>query len=90
MAEIDVKITELNDAISKLQNLRLKCDSLNTNAPTTVGGGQTVNELESIAEVYKMMNKDLGDLISNTVSFLQNVRDSFISSDIKAAKGITN
>lgn len=89
MAEINVKITEINNEITKLQNLRTRCDSINTAVPSTVGGGQTVNELENIATVYKTMNRELGELISNTISFLQNVRDSYVFSDAKAAKEIS-
>lgn len=90
MAEINIKITEINNAITKLQDLRSRCNSINTNAPQTVGGGQTINELESIASVYKTINVDFEKLISSTISFLQNVRDSYSSSDAKAAKGISN
>lgn len=88
MAEINVKITEINNAITKLQGLQSKCSSRNINPPATVGGGKTVNELEDIAEVYKSMNTHFGTLISNTISFLQNVKDSYASSDAKAAQGI--
>lgn len=86
MAEINVKITEINSAITKLQNLQSRCDSINTPPPSTVGGGQTVNELEDIADVYKALNRDFAELISNTISFLQNVKVSYMESDTKAAK----
>ena len=87
MAEINVKITEINNAITKLKGLQSKCKSRNTTPPTTVGGGKTVNELENIANIYNMMNHDFEELISNTISFLQNVKNSYVSSDAKAARG---
>ena len=89
MAEINVKINEIDNAITKLQGLQSRCISMNTTPPATVGGGRTVNELEEIAAVYKSLNSHFEMLISNTISFLQNVRDSYISSDEQAAKGIT-
>lgn len=89
MAEINVKITEINNAITKLQNLQKRCNSADTKTPTTVGGGQTVNELEAIADVYKKMNISFGEMIANTISFLQNVKNSYASSDTKAANKIS-
>lgn len=90
MSEINVKITELNNAISQLQSLQSKCNSINSIPPTTVGGGNVVNELEAISKTYSNININLGDLILNTVSFLRNVRDSYVSSDTKAASNISS
>lgn len=90
MAEIKVKVSEINNAITKLQGLQSKCNSRNTTPPVTVGGGKTVNELENIANVYKTLNTQFETLLSNTISFLQNVRDSYTASDTKAANKIAN
>lgn len=88
MAEINVKITEINNAITKLQNLQKRCNYADAKAPTTVGGGWTVNELETMADVYKKINISFGEMIANTISFLRNVEDSYDASDKKAAKHI--
>ncbi len=88
MAEININVTEINNAITKLQGLKSKCCSRSVTPPATVGGGKTVNELEDIADVYKTLNHDLGELISNTISFLENIKNSYVSSDVKAAQGI--
>lgn len=90
MAEINVNVTEINNAITKLQGLQSECNSRNTTSPATVGGGKTVNELEDIANVYKKLNTHFEDLLLNTISFLQNVRDSYTASDTKAANKIAN
>lgn len=90
MAEINIKVTEIDSAIEKLQSLQSRCSSINTTPPITVGGGKTVNELENIADAYKTMNIHIEDFITNTISFLQNVRDSYVASDAKAAKGMTS
>lgn len=89
MAEIKVKVSEINNAITRLQGLQ-RCNSRNTTPPVTVGGGKTVNELENIANVYKTLNTQFETLLSNTISFLQNVRDSYTASDTKAANKIAN
>lgn len=88
MAEINVNVTEVNNAILKLKELQERYDSIKYNAPDTVGGGQTVNELESIANEYKEITANLKELVSDTISFLVNVRDSYISSDAKAREMI--
>ena len=88
MAEINVKITEINNAITRLQGLQSKCAAMNIAQPATLGGGMTVNELENIAKTYKSLNNCFGNLLLNTISFLQNTRDSYISSDEKAANGM--
>lgn len=86
MAEIKVSITELNNAITKLQNLQKRCTASDTKAPPTVGGGKTVNELETIAGIYKSMNIHFNQLLSNTISFLNNVKTSYEENDRKAAQ----
>lgn len=43
------------------------------------GLGKIVNELEETAEIYKEMNSQFGEIISNTILFLENVRDSCYS-----------
>ena len=88
MSEIHIKVTEINNAITKLQALQSKSSSMNTHAPATVGGGKTVNQLENIADTYKKLNNCLEELFSNTILFLGNIRDSFSSSDTKAANQI--
>lgn len=90
MIEVNIKVTEINNTIGKLQSLQSRYSSIDITPPTTVGGGKTVNELENLAATYKMMNVYLRSLISNTISFLQNVRDSYVSSDEEAARKINN
>lgn len=89
MAEINIKVTEIDNAIEKLQSLQLRCSSIDTTSPITVGGGKTVNELENIATKFKIMNINLENFITNTISFLQNARDSYVASDVRAAEGMT-
>lgn len=85
MAEIKIKLTEIDGAITKLQSLKSQSTSADTKSPTTVGGGQTVNELEAIAGVYKSLNTHFATLVQNTISFLGNVKGSYAASDQKAA-----
>ena len=53
MAEINIKVTELSNVITKLQGMQPKCSSGGIMPPSTVGGGKIVNELEDMVDVYK-------------------------------------
>ncbi len=88
MAEINIKIKEIDNAIQSLKSLQKECNGFKTTPPSTVGGGKTVSELEELANVYKNINNDFSLLLSNTISFLQNVKNSYVSSDQKAANKI--
>lgn len=88
MAEIKISISDLEDAISRLNSLKNAWNANKTNPPTTVGGGQTVSEFEELAQLYKDLNSHMVTLASNTASFLSNVKDSYQESDKKAADGI--
>ena len=90
MAEIKINIDELNDLIVDLQNLQKKSSSFRENAPATRGGGQTVNEIEKIKDIYNEIDSNVEVMISNTVLFFKSVKDSYMSSDAKAARGITS
>lgn len=89
MAEIKIKINALNDSISELKNLKTACQDWDVTSPEMVGGGQTVGELESIATLYKSLNSNFIDLVSNTISFMENVKSSYEESDQNAATKIS-
>lgn len=89
MAEISISTQSLEDEIGKLQTLKTNCAGFDVAFPDIVGGGQTVAELEEIANLYKKLNTDMVDLISNTISFMENVKNSYLSSDSKAASSIS-
>ena len=88
MSEININVNEIDQSILRLQNLRSKCKSLYPQFPETVGGGNVVNELEHIAATYKTLYNDLETLISYTIQFLENVKKSYMSSDLKASNSI--
>lgn len=81
MAEIKIKISALNDSITELKKLKSACQHWDTTSPQIIGGGHTVNELESIVTLYKSLNTHFIDLVSNTISFMENVKTSYESSD---------
>lgn len=84
MAEIKIKASEIDNAITRLKAIVTQATSSKTSPPSIIGGGQSVNELEAIAGVYKNIDSNLVTLVQNTISFLSNVEDSFVSNDQKA------
>ena len=88
MAEIHVNIPEINNAITQLQSLKTEIDSCPA-TPEVVGGGKTINELEDILQLYLDFNADLSGLVSNTIAYFQNLRDSYTESDEMAARMIS-
>lgn len=85
MSEINVKISGVEDAITKLQNLQKQSASIGITKPATVGGGEVVGYLEEIADVYRKIYANFVSLVGNTIGFLENMRDSYAESDQKAA-----
>ncbi len=88
MPEIKINISNLGNAVIRLNNMAANWSARNTAPPKTVGGGKTVNELEEIAQIYTDLNSNLVTLASTTASFFSNIKDSYEASDKKAAVGI--
>lgn len=88
MIEIIIRTAKLDESISDLKSLRSQCQNFDINYPNTVGGGRTVDELECMAKLYQDINNKFIELINNTISFMENLKDSFEESDRKAADKI--
>lgn len=92
MAEIRINISELDNLIYRIQTVKTAANNIFSKniPPETIGGGLTVREIEELANLYRTVYKDIEDLASNTVLFLQNVKDDFIGADETAANRMTN
>lgn len=86
MSEIKIKNDALSTEISNLRNLNTKIRSSNIKCPTVVGGGTSIQQIENIGKSYQQMHKQLEMLVSSTVSFMENINNSYKSSDKKASK----
>lgn len=87
MKEIKINSNNLTAEIQKLEELKNSINNSNISCPATVGGGTSIQELENIGKLYKSLHNQLGILVSSTASFMENVNQSYQSSDNKAAKG---
>jgi len=89
VAEIKIKIDALESKIKELQTLQRRISSNVTTCPKVVGGGSSVNELEKIANTYKTLNSSMLLLVMNTISFMDNLKESYVGSDKKASNKIS-
>lgn len=86
MAKITIKKQAIEMAIFELSSLELSCSKLCKNRPDIVGGGNTVNEMEKIAELLATENKHLLELFLSTISFVTQIQDGFTFADEKIAE----
>ena len=55
-----------------------------------VGGGSTVANIEKIGIDFKNIEDKMELLLQNTISLLNNIKSSYVSSDNNAAKTIND
>lgn len=85
MQVVNIRLLKLKTSIQRLKNLKTSCENWDTKYPETVGGGQTVGELEEMAKLYKSINESFTEMVSNTALFMENIKNSFEESDKKAS-----
>lgn len=88
MSEINVSVADLEEAIEKLNSLSTGWSAIDTTPPETVGDGYVVDKLVEIAQLYQDLHAGMATLISNTISFLTNTKESYETSDQQAATAI--
>lgn len=88
MAEIKVNIDSLDAEIGKLKELKKKISNNKKKPSSVVGGGSSIKEIEKLGNDYKNMEDKMETLVQSTISFLNNVKSSYVSGDKNAAKTI--
>lgn len=88
LSEIKIDVDSLESGINNLKELKSKISTNKSNAPTVVGGGSTVANIEKIGIDFKNIEDKMELLLQNTISLLNNIKSSYVSSDKNAAKTI--
>ncbi len=88
MSEIKIDVDSLESGINNLKELKSKISTNKSNAPTVVGGESTVANIEKIGIDFKNIEDKMELLLQNTISLLNNIKSSYVSSDNNAAKTI--
>lgn len=86
MSEIIIDTENLTSEIDKLKTLREKISNNKESATTVVGGGTTVEEIENLGNEFKSMEVKMESLVRNTILFMNNVKNSYVTSDKNASK----
>lgn len=88
MATIEINIEELDAGIRKLNSLQKKIEGNCLKPPMKRGEGNTIDELESIANLFQEVDKSFETLVINTVLYMNKVKKEFVQSDETASKKI--
>lgn len=90
-AGLNIKYDELDKQITELESLKTKLADTagSVTRPTKVGGGDTVDKIESLADVYDTLNKSIDDLITSSVAYFKKVKDASKSTGQSAATAIS-
>lgn len=88
MSEIKINIENLDSEINKLKELEKKITTNKKKPIAVVGGGTTVANIEEIGNDYKNMEEKMETLVKNTISFMDNIKKSYVTSDKNAANTI--
>lgn len=81
MKPIRYEILTLHVFEQQMQRLASELASSKYNPPSTVGGGQTVQEMELLAEEYQAVHDALYELIQKTDAFLATARSNMLQAD---------
>ncbi|MCR5144631.1 MAG: hypothetical protein K6B67_04915 [Lachnospiraceae bacterium] len=88
MSEIVIDINNLDSEINRLRDLKKTITNNKKKPPNTIGGGSAISNIEKIGNDYKCMEEKMEVLVQNTVGLMENIRNSYLESDIKATKTI--
>lgn len=88
MSEIKIDIENLNSEINKLTELKKRITTNKKKPTSVIGGGSTISNIEKVGNDYKILEEKMESLVQNTISFMANVKNSYVTSDKNAAKTI--
>lgn len=81
MGKIEIDINALNASILELKALQSNWSGNEVNAPATIGGGGTVNQMEEMADLYVGLHVKMGALLSGTISLLELTKQEYEAAD---------
>ena len=88
MAEISVNVELLEEKIQKIRELKSTCDEIDVATETLSGSGQSIDIIQLIDKEYPLLKSAVGELLTNSISFFENVKNSMIKADTEASAKI--
>ena len=89
MSEIKINIKALEGDIKKLNSLSSMCRNKDRKIFYDSLQGAVAIEIEEIVKISQDLNTEICFMIDSTAQFMENVKDSYISSDKKAKHGMS-
>lgn len=78
---IEVKITQLDQAIKDLDSLKSNLNRENKKAPAVKGGGLSATELDELGELYPKLYQHMCELVQYSIQFLNKAKQEFTNDD---------
>ena len=89
MKEISISVESLEKGIDSLRRLQTTTMAIRSSPQNLFSGGKTVEKLEKMADIYSKLEGDFATLVSNTIAFMENVKNSYMATDANAASAIS-
>lgn len=88
MAEISVNVELLEEKIQKLKDLKTVCDGIDVTTESLSGSGQSIEIIQLVDQEFPLLKSAIGELLTNSISFFENVKNSIIGADTEASAKI--
>lgn len=86
--EIKINIDALDNKITKLKNLRDRCNDIVATEKNMEGSGASIDLINQIDKEYTAIKTTFQSLLNNSISFFENIKTSTTQADAKAAKNL--
>ncbi len=89
MGEVKLNIYDLDGKIQKLRDLKAECEEVDVMIKPLSGSGEIIDMIALIDKEYPMIKATILAIISNSISFFENVKTSMVSADKSASTNIS-
>lgn len=87
---INVDVSHLQEHILKLEELRNRIAEINSvYRPSKVGGGDTVDNIEELADIYTEIGQTMDELIRNSVDYFVKVKNVTLQTNQMTSSAIS-
>lgn len=85
MVKINANIAAMEEKIGRLKTLRTECEAIEATANTVVGSGMSIEVVQAVDVEYAQIKTAVLTLLDNSIAFFNNVKQSLVEADVKAA-----
>ena len=88
MQEININVEILEDKISQLSALHKACATIPFKTKDMKGSGESVSAIHEVEQEYDALKTCFEQLLSNTIQFFENVKQSVVGADEGISAGL--